>query len=63
MGIHCIIEPAGTLAMGWGLVPDRDQAGAADRRNSDPGQAIDPSQGDRTPPPVTASKWELRKVG
>lgn len=61
MSLHSIIEPAGTLSVGWGLVPDHD-VGKADLRNKDKAEKPDPTEGDRTPPSVTASKWELAKV-
>ena len=73
MGIHSIIEPAGTLLTGWELVPARDvtEPGSptpADQRNHDRGSAPDPRAGDRTPtivraPQLTTSKWELREIG
>ena len=62
MSLHCIVEPAGTLMTGWELVPEDDH-GRADPRNTDHARPADPREGDRTPVPLTRSKWELRKVG
>lgn len=63
MSLHCIIEPAGTLLTGWGLIPEHDAPIPADPRNRDEARPPNPREGDRTPPPVVPSKWELRKVG
>lgn len=56
MGLHSIIEPAGTLMTGWELVPDC--ADLIDVRNKDRAPAPDPTEGDRSPPVEPQSKWE-----
>lgn len=62
MGLHSIVEPVGTLMMGWELVPE-DNHGLIDPRNTDHARKADPAEGDRTPVRVAPSKWELSKVG
>lgn len=58
MGLHSIIEPAGTLLTGWGLVPDADCT-KADVRNKGEGARPAPAEdGDRTPVAAPQSKWE-----
>lgn len=60
MGLHSIIEPAGTLMTGWELVPDCSDL--IDIRNKDRGPVPDSADGDRTPAIEPASKWERRPV-
>ncbi|HEY6870775.1 MAG TPA: hypothetical protein VI199_13560, partial [Novosphingobium sp.] len=57
MGLHTIIEPAGTLMTGWELVPEHDRK-LTDVRNKDHARAPDPAEGDRSPPVEPQSKWE-----
>lgn len=57
MGLHSIIEPAGTLMTGWELVPDCTKE-LTDVRNQDRAPAPDPAGGDRSPAVEPASKWE-----
>ncbi len=71
MGLHNIIEPAGTLLMGWNLVP-RDPA-EADIRNNDATKAGENAEPQPVSPheakaPVAPflkarSKWEVSEIG
>jgi hypothetical protein len=72
MSLHPIIEPAGTLATGWKLVP-HEPAPNADLRHPDEIPSDDVESGDRTiapdlgdhlvTVPATRSKWEMGEVG
>ena len=60
MGLHSIIEPAGTLQTGWKLT-DKDPA-KADIRNKDEVEPA-PEPGPAKRSAKTRSKWELGEVG
>ena len=62
MSLHSLVEPAGTLATGWKLVP-RDKR-KADIRNNDEASPPDEGEGDRTPhAPDPRSRWEVGEIG